>query len=51
MHAVLSAAGRGKCLDLFCHCDPPFFSIGCSRSKTYPSNHSRPSPVDFKIYM
>ncbi len=26
-------------------------SIGCTRSKVYPSNHSRPSPVNFKIYM
>ncbi|KAL4427764.1 hypothetical protein ABPG75_001853 [Micractinium tetrahymenae] len=43
--------GRGKCIDQFCHCDPPYFSIGCTRSKVYPANYSRPSPVDFKIYM
>lgn len=43
-------AGRGTCLDTFCHCKPPFFSTGCSRSRVYPANHSRPSPVAFKIY-
>lgn len=26
-------------------------SIGCTRSQVYPANHSRPSPVNFKIYM
>lgn len=26
-------------------------SIGCTRSKVFPANHSRPSPVNFKIYM
>ncbi|KAL4449410.1 hypothetical protein ABPG77_007054 [Micractinium sp. CCAP 211/92] len=44
-------SGRGECIDHFCHCKPPYFSIGCTRSKVYPSNHSRPSPVNFKIYM
>ncbi|KAL4449411.1 hypothetical protein ABPG77_007055 [Micractinium sp. CCAP 211/92] len=44
-------SGRGQCIDQFCHCKPPYFSIGCTRSKVYPAKHSRPSPVDFKIYM
>lgn len=49
---LLDCSGRGKCIDHYCHCDPPFFSIGCSRSKVYPKkNSSRPSPVGFKIYM
>ncbi|EFN51266.1 hypothetical protein CHLNCDRAFT_141180 [Chlorella variabilis] len=47
----LQCSGRGKCQDAFCHCQPPYFSLGCSRSKVYPANHSRPSPVNFKIYM
>jgi len=29
----------------------PACSIGCTRSKVYPANYSRPSPVNFKIYM
>lgn len=44
-------SGRGKCIDAFCHCEPPYFSIGCSRKTVYPANYSRPSPVNFKIYM
>ncbi|PSC75169.1 exostosin-like glycosyltransferase [Micractinium conductrix] len=47
----LKCNGRGKCRDQYCHCEPPYFSIGCSRSTVYPANYSRPSPVDFKIYM
>ncbi|PSC75115.1 exostosin-like glycosyltransferase [Micractinium conductrix] len=47
----LKCNGRGKCTDQFCKCEPPYFSIGCSRSTVYPTNHSRPSPVNFKIYM
>ncbi|KAI3432363.1 hypothetical protein D9Q98_003920 [Chlorella vulgaris] len=48
----LNCSGRGKCIDHFCHCKPPYFSIGCSRSTVYPKNNpSRPSPVGFKIYM
>ncbi|KAL4451657.1 hypothetical protein ABPG75_007319 [Micractinium tetrahymenae] len=43
--------GRGKCIDQFCHCEPPYFSTGCTRSKVYPANYSQPSAVDFKIYM
>ena len=29
----------------------PPCSIGCSRSKVFPANYSRPSPVNFKIFM
>ncbi|EFN54895.1 hypothetical protein CHLNCDRAFT_135016 [Chlorella variabilis] len=47
----LQCNGRGTCTDSFCKCEPPYFSIGCSRSKVYPANYSRPSPVKFKIYM
>lgn len=43
--------GKGTCKDQFCHCEPPYFSIGCSRRTVYPANHSQPSPVTFKIYM
>ena len=36
-----------------CACVPPFpaRSIGCTRSKVYPANFSRPRPVNFKIYI
>ncbi|KAL4427766.1 hypothetical protein ABPG75_001855 [Micractinium tetrahymenae] len=44
-------SGRGKCIDQFCHCKPPYFSIGCTRSKVYPANHSMPHPTSFKIFM
>ncbi|PSC75138.1 exostosin-like glycosyltransferase [Micractinium conductrix] len=43
--------GRGDCQDVFCKCEPPYFSYDCSRSKSYPANYSLPSPVNFKIYM
>ncbi|KAL4444666.1 hypothetical protein ABPG77_002483 [Micractinium sp. CCAP 211/92] len=43
--------GRGTCRDGFCHCQPPYFSIGCTRKNVYPVDFSRPSPVNFKIYM
>ena len=44
-------AGRGKCINYFCQCEPPYFSLGCSRSKAYPPERSQPSPTEFKIYM
>lgn len=48
----LKCSERGTCLDTqFCHCEPPHFSAGCSRSNARPANASLPSPVDFKIYM
>ncbi|EFN59690.1 hypothetical protein CHLNCDRAFT_133230 [Chlorella variabilis] len=47
----LGCKGRGKCIDHFCHCQPPYFGIGCTRSKVYPPNYSHPSPANFKIYM
>ncbi|PSC74977.1 exostosin-like glycosyltransferase [Micractinium conductrix] len=47
----LKCNGKGECTDQFCKCEPPYFSIGCSRSTVYPTNYTRPSPVDFKIYM
>ena len=30
-------AGKGKCQDFFCHCQPPYFSIGCSRNSSVPA--------------
>ncbi|KAL4856557.1 putative glycosyltransferase [Chlorella vulgaris] len=48
---ILNCSGRGTCIDHFCHCKPPYFSIGCSRSKVYPKNHFKPNPAAFKIYM
>ncbi|KAL4854627.1 glycosyltransferase like protein [Chlorella vulgaris] len=51
LNNLWQTAGRGKCEDAFCHCQPPYFSLGCSRSRVYPANFTRPSPVDFKIYM
>ncbi|KAI3430530.1 hypothetical protein D9Q98_005123 [Chlorella vulgaris] len=49
----LNCLGRGKCSDGFCHCNPPYFSLGCSRQKVYPPivDLARISPVNFKIYM
>lgn len=43
--------GRGTCRDHYCHCEPPYFSIDCSRSKVHPPGSARPSAIDFKIYM
>lgn len=48
---LLNCGGRGKCHDYFCHCKPPYFSLGCSRDHAVPHTAVRPSPVDFKIYM
>ncbi|KAL4434418.1 hypothetical protein ABPG75_000859 [Micractinium tetrahymenae] len=46
-----NCSGHGKCIDQFCHCKPPYFSIGCTRSTVYPAYYSIPSPVSFQIYM
>lgn len=48
---ILGCSGRGKCIDSYCHCNPPYFSIGCTRSKVYPTNYSKPNPATLKIYM
>ncbi|PSC72509.1 exostosin-like glycosyltransferase isoform B [Micractinium conductrix] len=48
----LNCSGHGKCIDMFCHCEPPYFSIGCSRNQSHaPAGVSRRSAVQFKIYM
>ena len=48
---LLSPIALARTPPLAMSCAPPACSIGCSRSKVYPPNHSRPSPVNFKIYM
>ena len=30
-------SGRGKCIRSFCHCEPGYFGMDCSRSKGYPA--------------
>ncbi|KAL4519102.1 hypothetical protein Ndes2526A_g00206 [Nannochloris sp. 'desiccata'] len=45
-------SGRGKCKDSFCHCDVPYWGVGCARSRAYPpQNVSLANPTNFKIYM
>lgn len=44
-------SGRGECIDSYCHCDPPYWGIGCGRSKAYNDDQVLPHPLDFKIYM
>ena len=39
------------CSNISVHACSHFCSIGCTRSKVYPANHSLPSPVNLKIYM
>lgn len=40
-----------RCLAGLCSRRTRACSIGCTRSKVYPANHLRPSPVNFKVYM
>ena len=41
---------RGTCKDFFCHCEPPYWGVGCGKDTPYlPTNKSK--TVDgFKIY-
>ncbi|PSC70174.1 ser thr phosphatase [Micractinium conductrix] len=50
---TLGCGGKGKCQDFFCHCQPPYFSIGCSRNSSVPAAQmkGRPNQANFKIYM
>ena len=51
LEPLTGGAGRGKCINYFCQCEPPYFSLGCSRSKAYPPGRVLPSPTQLKIYM
>ncbi|KAG2439616.1 hypothetical protein HXX76_004968 [Chlamydomonas incerta] len=46
--------GRGSCVAGFCACQPPYWGIGCSRSRAYqpaPDSISHPYYPSLKIYM
>lgn len=44
--------GRGKCVDAFCHCKPPYWGLGCGKDAIFQSdNNTRPNVAEFKIYV
>ncbi|GAX84072.1 hypothetical protein CEUSTIGMA_g11496.t1 [Chlamydomonas eustigma] len=46
--------GHGKCKSGFCHCDPGWWGLGCTRSSAYalePGSKAVPSRHRLKIYM
>jgi len=46
--------GHGTCVETFCHCEPGWWGLGCTRSKAYalaPGASPLPSRKTLKIYM
>lgn len=45
---------RGKCKDLWCHCEPPYWGVGCHidpLSLERQKERTSPSHVQFKVYI
>ncbi|GLI65728.1 hypothetical protein VaNZ11_009332 [Volvox africanus] len=50
-HCYLNCSGRGTCSGGFCHCQSPYWGLGCARSKAYVSDTWLPHPTKLKIYV
>ncbi|KAG2453114.1 hypothetical protein HYH02_002445 [Chlamydomonas schloesseri] len=50
-HCPLGCSGRGQCRGGFCHCEPGWWGLGCSRSKAYEADEYVPHPTRLKIYV
>ncbi|EFJ41400.1 acetylglucosaminyltransferase [Volvox carteri f. nagariensis] len=50
-HCYRNCSGRGTCSGGFCHCQPPYWGLGCTRSKAYVAETWLPHPTKLKIYV
>lgn len=50
-HCANGCSGRGTCVRGFCHCQPPWYGIGCTSRGAFQPQGQAPSPHRLRIYM
>ncbi len=50
-HCANNCSGHGVCHRGFCHCEPPWYGIGCTSQGAHKPQSAAPPPHRLRIYM